>query len=377
MIDFLYTRWLIIKKQRLQHLFWIIFPFIITSLIVVQWSNIEEDAKIPVGFVIEDESELVEELMFDLGETTHIRPIYIDEHDGLRQLERHEFDSLFIIPEQYSEFIERGRRNNIVTSYYTDLSFGYVPVRETVLSLVQRDFVREETTRTIERLRNEYRIQEQWDKSELIKRSKAIEEEQRLIDVVLSFYAQDEAVTSEKRTHSPVMIWALMTFFATAMLFDWLIKERHPAIEKRLPFGRIHLQSYYIKHALLYTAILIFVDIVFLIVASQMFQVKVTGALFFNVLSFRLTINSIIFLIGRLLSATYTYYIVALFFTLTLLLFSGLIIPIDSLLERFSFLIYVHPLLTLEHEKYVNILLFISLIIVGLISYRKKVQYRA
>src|SRR5699024_2803542 len=97
-------------------------------------------------------------------------------------------------------------------------------------------------------------------------------------------------------------------------------------------------QSYYIKHALLYTAILIFVDIVFLIVASQMFQVKVTGALFFNVLSFRLTINSIIFLIGRLLSATYTYYIVALFFTLTLLLFSGLIIPIDSLLERFSFL---------------------------------------
>lgn len=377
MIQIIQTRLILMKKQLLSHLFWLLFPFLATAFVVMQIATVEEDYQIPVGVVAEDDSTLVNELLKDLEETPHIQPIYVNERDGLRQVEMHELDSLFIVRKQYTNDIERGNRNKLITSYHTDLSFAYVPVRETLLSYVQQDFIRNETAKRIEQLRKEYQIQEEWPKAELIERSKKIEREQHLIDVELSF---GKNRSEQKETHtfiSPLLVWALFSFFGTAMLLDWLIKEKHPAIMKRLPFSNVLPERYYFGNFLLYTIVFMLVDGATLVLCNNYFDEQLTTSLFINVVMYRLTMNSILYVVSRLIQTTYVYYIVAFFMTLCLLLFSGMIVPIDHIIERYPIMMYVHPLLTLQEQQYINVLFIISFMTLFGLQRRKKVEYDA
>lgn len=377
MIQLVQTRLILMKKQRLSHLFWVLFPLLATAFVITQMANVEKDYQIPVGIVVEDDSTLVNELLADLENTPHIEPVYIHKREGLRQVEMHELDSLFIVRKQYTDDIERGKRNKLITSYYTDLSFAYVPVRETLLSYVQQDFIRNETVKRIEQLRNEYHIQEEWDKVALIERSKEIEREQHLIDVTLSFGSKQSVPSEVTPFVSPLLMWALFSFFGTAMLFDWLIKENHPAITKRLPFSNVLPELYFFSNALLYTVALLFFDFATILLGAIVFDEKVTISLLLNVFSFRLTINCLLYVIGRVIHSTYVYYIVTFMTTLCFLLLSDIIISIDPVIDRFPFITYVHPLLTLKEQQYVNALFILSVITLLLLHRRKRVEFDA
>lgn len=377
MIETVQTRLILLKKQPFSHLFWALFPLLATAFVMIQVANVEEDYRIPVGIVVEDDSMLVHELLADIEDTPHIEPVYVQERDGLRQVEMHELDSLFVVRNQYTDDMERGKRNKLITSYYTELSFAYVPVREMILSYVQQDFTRNETANRIEQLRNEYRIQEKWDKTELIERSREIEREQHLIDVTLSFGSKQSVQQEVTPFISPLLMWALFAFFGTAMMFDWLIKEKHPAIMKRLPFSNVLPERYFFSNVLLYTVVLLFFDFVAVLLGAIVLDEKITFSLLLNVFSFRLTINSLLYVIGRVIKTTYVYYIVTFIMTLCFLLLSGIIIPIEPVIERFPFVTYVHPLLTLQTEQYVNVLFIISIISLFLLYRRKKVEFNA
>src|SRR5690625_2035176 len=188
-----------------------------------------------------------------------------------------------------------------------------------ILSYVQQDFTRNETANRIEQLRNEYRIQEKWDKTELIERSREIEREQHLIDVTLSFGSKQSVPREVTPFVSPLLMWALFSFFGTAMLFDWLIKENHPAITKRLPFSNVFPELYFFSNALLYTVALLFFDFATILLGAIVFDEKVTISLLLNVFSFRLTINCLLYVIGRVIHSTYVYYIVTFMTTLCFL----------------------------------------------------------
>src|SRR5690625_7428868 len=134
------TRLILWKKQWSSLLFWLLFPVIVTWLLIVQFATIQADTKVPVGIVLEEETLLIQDLYDSLKDTPHIRPVILSEREALNQLEKHELDSVFIISKNYEEKIQKGSRNQLIISYKSDLSFAYTTLRETVISYIQEDY---------------------------------------------------------------------------------------------------------------------------------------------------------------------------------------------------------------------------------------------
>src|SRR5690625_2990565 len=209
---------------------------------------------------------MAEQLLKDIENTPHIRPVLLTEREGIQQLATHELDSLFIIRENYRENIDRGRRNQLITTYQTNLSFAYAPVRETIISFVQRDFVRAETVETIQQMREIYSIADEWPADEIIDRGKTIETEQALLTADFAFATDDfKTSNSDKYLIEPWGLWALLTILATLMLFDWVVRENRSLTIKRLTFSRLRIKTYFWHNFFLYTCLLFVFDLCTLI----------------------------------------------------------------------------------------------------------------
>src|SRR5690625_4658495 len=102
MIQTLQTRLLLWKRQFLSLLFWLLFPIIATIFITLQMSVIKDDAQIPIGIVLDDTSDMAEQLQKDIGDTPHIRPVLVTEREGIQQLTTNELTSIFIIWNNYT-----------------------------------------------------------------------------------------------------------------------------------------------------------------------------------------------------------------------------------------------------------------------------------
>src|SRR5699024_10216270 len=136
-------------------------------------------------------------------------------------LQKHELDSVFIIRSRYEDSIERGSRNQLIKSYQYDLSFAYTPLRETVISYVQQDYSRAKAAFVVQQMREVYGVTEEWSYDELIKRSKEIVQEQKLLEVDFSFAdagaGKDDA---DDTLLQPWNLWVIITLLTTFMLFD-------------------------------------------------------------------------------------------------------------------------------------------------------------
>ena len=233
------------RKQWLSLLFWLVFPLVVTWFVIVQFATLQDDTKIPVGIVMEDESQSAQELYDSIKDTPHIRPEILSEKEALNQLQKHELDSVFVIRSRYEDSIERGSRNQLIKSYQSDLSFAYTPLRETVISYVQQDYSRAKAAFVVQRMGDAYGMTEEWSYDELIDRSKEIVEEQKLLDVDFSFSdSESGASDTEDTLLKPWNMWAIMTLLATFMLFDWVIKEKEASATLRFVYGKLSFKQY-------------------------------------------------------------------------------------------------------------------------------------
>src|SRR5690625_1744673 len=130
MIDILKTRLIYIKKQWLSLLFWLLLPIVATVMIIHVTNAIQSDTKVPVGIVLEEETDLAEEFLHSVKQSPLIRVYETTEKDALHRLKQHELDSVFIIHNGYEKQIRKGKRDRLITSYQSDLSFAYSPVKE-------------------------------------------------------------------------------------------------------------------------------------------------------------------------------------------------------------------------------------------------------
>lgn len=354
----LQTRWLLWKKQRISLLFWLIFPVVMTIFVLTQITSIQDDVQIPIGIVMEDNSKMADDLFQKLDKTPHIRPIVLTEREAKQQLAKHELDSLFIIHKNYANNIEKGNRNQLVSTYQTDLSFAYAPVRETFISYVQQDYTRAKTVQTIQQMKQAYEISDDWLASDIVNRSKEIEEEQQLLAVNFAFAASDVNNEAEnKRFIDPWSLWALSTLLATFMLFDWVIKEKQSPVMKRLAYSQWSLKKFLWNNFLLYTGLLVIIDFITIISFASIFQEIVTVKLLSALMVYRLTINLTIFLMSQLFRTTFTYYAMSFAIALFATIFSGIIIPVQG-----QILPYIHPVVALREQSIFNSWLIISII---------------
>lgn len=366
------TRCLFWKKHWLSLLFWLLFPLIVTWLLIMQFASLQADTKVPVGIVLEEDTALVQDLFTSLENTPHIRPVILSEREALNQLQTHELDSVFIIRDRYEESIHKGSRNQLVKSYQSDLSFAYTPLRETVISYVQQDYSRAKAAFVVQRMGEEYGVVDAWSFDHLIERSKEIAQEQKLLEVDFTFANSNVEKEEEKVSLlQPWNIWALLSLLATCMVFDWVIKEKRQAAVTRLVFGKLSLKKYLLLNTLLYTALLFIFDLITMMFFNLFLNETISFGLILALLSYRIMLTTCIFICSLLFKSTYLYYTSSFALVLFVTLTSGALIPIDGMIARFSWYDYINPLGAFLTGAYWNVWLLIGLALIGLWYVRK------
>jgi len=374
MIAILQTRLLHWKKQWLSLLFWILLPMMITVVFVSVANAIQEESKIPVGIVMEDDSALSENLYDSLKASPLIRVVRVSEAGAKLQVENHELDSAFVIRDGYADKIQSGNRNRLIKSYKSDLSFAYTPVSEMIISHIQEDTGRSKAAHTVRSLHDYFQGSEQpWTWEEIVATSKEIQAEENLLRTTFSFSSTGGTTDTKEITLWNIWgLWGVLSMLTTFLLFDWVIKEKNSNIIPRFAFIRFSFKSYLLQTGLWYTILLFMVDLITVAVFHYFLNEPVTWSLIAAILSYRLTLNfaaGILALISRHLSV---YYSVSFILTLGLALISGAIIPIDGIMDQIPWLKLINPMIPFLDREFVQPWLIVLVIVLGIWLIRKE-----
>lgn len=353
MMDILTTRWLHMKKQLLSILFWAISPILFTWLLLSGTELIQNQSSIPVGVILEEETEMAMQLREKLDSSDLIRVVDIENETEARQMvATHELDSAFIIEEGYRDAIQAGQRNRLITSYQTDLSMGYTPVAEMIASFVQEDSGKSKTAYTVMNLGEALNRSSIPSFDEIINEVYSIEESENLIFTNFTLLGED-AETEEGFSlfHDPWGLWSIFSLLSTFFLFDWLIKEKNAASRIRFTFNRFSFPTYLLSNLLLYSFGLFVLDMltwgIFHVLYDERFNVTQMTYL----ISFRLTLCMLVFLAGLGFKKLLPYYITAVLIILVTIIISGIVLPMDGIYESYPWVAYLNPLRQIVYEE--------------------------
>ncbi|RDW16296.1 ABC transporter permease [Oceanobacillus arenosus] len=342
MMAILYTRLIHWKKQIISLLFWLLLPILATLAIVYGTSLIQQDSKIPVGIVTGDDSEIANALYESIRATQLIRVIDVTEAEARRLVESHELDSAFVIGEGYGQDVENGRRNRLITSYLSNLSFAYAPVSQMIISLVQQDTGHSKAAHTVINLSNH--TTEQWTWDEIVAKTIEIQQEEDLLRTTFTFAntvgMENENTVSLWNTWG---LWALFSILSTLLLFDWGVKEKRAEILPRFAFIRYTYQHYLLLNVCLYTLLFFIFDLIAVVVFHTFLSESISLSLIGAILAFRMLINMGAFIFTCLFQNVYLYYSTAFLLALITAVISGAIIPIDGVTNRFPWVALFNP----------------------------------
>src|SRR5699024_4055417 len=130
-----------------------------------------------------------------------------------------------------------------------------------------------------------------------------------LINTTLSFGNDKEKVSESISIIDPWAVWVLMTVLATLLLLDWVIKENRLSLRQRLPYSRTSMKQYFVMNGIIYTALLLIIDLVTVFILSRMFSFSFTSSLLFTIINYRFMLNIIVFLISLMFKIVYPFYI--------------------------------------------------------------------
>lgn len=377
MIDILHTRFIHWKKQWVALLFWLLFPIIATLIIINLTNIIQEDSKVPVGVVLEEQTKLATELYDSIKQTPLIRVYDLTEKEALHQLEKHELDSVFIIQDGYENQIRKGSRNRLITSYRSDLSFAYSPVKEVIVSYVQQDTGRSKAAYTVQELTQTYHSDQQWTWEEVVVKSKEIQTEENLLRTTFTFAnATDVSVVNQVAIWNTWGLWALFSLLATLLLFDWLIKENKLALLPRFAFIRFSFKNYLLQSLLFYTILFVLFDALAVGIFYFVLDEPIGWWLFGVLISYRITLNAGAFLLAICFKNLYLFYSISFSITLLFAITSGAVIPMEALANRFPWLELLNPLHPFLQKDIINLWLGASTIMI-IIWYLKREESNA
>lgn len=377
MINIIQTRLIQWKKHSLQLLFWLLFPIVVTWIVVTVGNTFQDDMKIPIGIVLQDDTILAKDLYESIHATPFIRTYTLDEREALHKLEKHELDSVFVIQEGYEEHIRQGSRNALITAYESDVSLAYTPVSEMIMSYVQQDAGRSKAAYAVKELAEQLHVHFDWNWDDLIVRSKEIEKKQDLLQTRLTFPGNGIVHRDEgKKLFQPWHIWALAAFLSTLLLFDWVIKENNPAILKRFVFTNVSPKSYFVRNMYVYIALFFTIDLLTAFAFKYIFDEPLSLTLIVSILGYHLMISLGAFLLALMIRKTFVYYAIAFILTFISVIVSGAIIPLDGLLGRYPWLHFLNPLAAFLDGDFFHIGLGVFIVIL-LLWYGRKEEYHA
>lgn len=365
------TRFLLLKKQWFNLFFWLLFPILITWGIVTLAHEIEDDAKIPIGLVIQDSSAEAAILVDRINKSTILNVYEFEEVDAVQSLLKHELDSVFVINEGYNNNIKNNDREDLIKGYHSNLSLAYVPVKEAIVSFVQKDTGRSKATAFIQELYIKRGVSSVPTRNEIIERINNIEEREHLLDSTLIISDKEMSKDTEQSQFlNPLYIWMIALTLATFFIFDWIIREKNSAAAIRLRFTRSSFKAYIIYHFIFYTVLLATFDTLALYSLSMLLAMPtLTMKKIFAFVLFRLTLNFTVLLFAVLIRKLSLYYAIGIGFTLFMTITSTAILPIEHLYKTYPWLYYINPLQPFIHNEaaYIWLVSVIGLLIIWLV----------
>ncbi|MFD1039583.1 ABC transporter permease [Virgibacillus byunsanensis] len=366
------TRFIHWKKQWLSLLFWLCFPIVVTISITILTASVQEDAQVPVGIVIEDETPMVVDLLKKMKQASLIDVYEMDESVALHKLRKHELDSVFIIHEGYEEEIRKGNRDRLITAYQSDLSFAYTPAKELIISYIQQETGRSKAAYVVKDLGDSYQQDQQWSWDEIVDKSIEIQAEENLLHTSFAFLNSGSSTADHQQTVWDIWsLWAVASLLATFLLFDWIIKENREHLKSRFLFMRFSFKNYVVFTFFLYTLLLWLLDCL-TIVMFQLFLGENTELLFvLDITFYRTMINIAALLLALCFRNVLYFYGMSFVITMVLGITSGAIIPIDNFSRNYPWIEWFNPIGTfLTNEKFS--FLFVILILLFIWWYVRK-----
>jgi len=318
----LQNRLLFLKKQAFSLLFWLVFPLLATCAVMQLAETAQEETKIPVGLAVEESSDLARTFTERLSSYALIDVRIMPAEQALRQLEQHQLDSVFVIPAGFEAEILSGSRHHLITGYRSDRSFAYAPVKEMVLSHVQKIAGRYKAAVTVEQLSEHLGQEQTWPAKEVIATADTIEKEQHLLSSHFS-YAGNQPASKEGILLNPWGIWAIFALLSAFFLFDWVVKEKRMPAFSRLNFMKIKPKAYLLGNGLIYVGITLVFDACSVIMLSNLYETAANVRLALTLFLYRLAISLIAFLAALAMHKLPAYYGAGAFLALCFGLFGG------------------------------------------------------
>lgn len=301
MMSIIKTRLMNWKKHWISHLFWFLFPILATVCMIQVTNIVQEDSKIPIGMVVKEDSALADSLLGAMKDSPLLRVYELSESEARNRIESHELDSAFIIEDGYEAKILRGSRNRLLTSYQSNLSFAYTPIREMLISYVQQDTGKAKAAHTIINLQESIQPETTVSFEEIIAKTNEIQAQENLLATTFSFYNDSSGGTTDDITIWNIWgLWAIFSILSTLLLSDWLMKERNSSIMPRFAFIRFTYKQYVIQNLAVYLAAFLLFDFLSIIVFNQLLDEIISLELIGAIISFRIFISTGAFLLAFL-----------------------------------------------------------------------------
>lgn len=337
-----------LRKEWKSIIGWLLLPVIMTVLVMKSVGVWQEETRVPIALVVEEETQLASELVDELVKTDLLHIHFMELSEALHKLEQHELDSVFVIREGYEENVLTNRRNQVIEAYSSNQSFAYQAVVETVTSLAQQDMARSKAAFVIKQLFNDYGTADEWNYDEIIEKSRERQENNALLQTTFAYYSMDQDVNDSSVPLFQVFgVWSLFAMITTFFLFDWVLKENRPSIRARWLYTSISYRRYGLSMLHLYTVILFVVDALTAFVFATLFDVTLTIKLLLSLFTFRLTINLLAFLLASVYRQLFMYYVSGFAIALFFITLGGAIIPLDGLLRRWPWIEALSPVQSL------------------------------
>ncbi len=341
-------RW---KKEWKSLLFWLIFPLLLTFLLLQSVEAWQAKTKVPIALVVEEETEMVTHLIEEIAQSELLLIHYMELDEALHKLEQHELDSVFVIRVGYEDHIHANRRNQLIEAYSSNRSFAYRTVVEMIASIAQQDAARSKAAFVIRQLYKEHGMEDEWSYSDVIASSQERQQSKALLQTSFSFYTQTDA--EEAQSVSSLSVKGVWTFFAlltTFFLFDWVVKENRPLIRPRWHFAQLSFKVYAFGTFGLYSGLLMIVDIATVLLLSTFYKESITFMGIVSLLAFRLTINLLAFLLATVFTQSFLYYISGTAVSLFLVVGGGAIIPLEGVTRKWPWVELSSPVQALLSE---------------------------
>ncbi|MEK5069091.1 ABC transporter permease [Sporosarcina sp. FSL K6-1508] len=365
------TRWMRLKKEWKSLICWLLLPVSMTVLIMQSVETWQEEMKVPIALVVEEQTDMAVHLVEEIASTELLHIQFLSLNEALHKLEQHELDSVFVIREGYEDNILTNRRNQLIEAYSSNRSFAYQSVVETITSYAQQDAARSKAAFVIKQLFSDYGMIAKWNYEEIIDSSREKQKSEALLQSSFSYYDMEH--TALEQTPPLVNVWGVWAFFAiitTFFLFDWMLKENRPSMRQRWLFTEITFEKYALVSLSFFTVSIFLMDLVTAFLFSSLFQEALTIRVLVSLFAFRLTINLLAFLLASVYKQLFMYYISSLGIALLLVVVGGSIIPLDGLTGKWPWIEQLSPVQSLLNGTIPYIWIFMTVALLAAWIYK-------